>query len=249
MAIANFTFCWYGIVSEDLDKTLAFFPEVLGWRVETVEMGGETMPVLYNDNGQFAHVRPAQMDEEPAWLNTYLRVDDVDAAVAMVQEAGGNVLVPATDIPPGRFATVTTATGAAFSLFKEGPDGTGAAPGAIGWVDLHSTDIGTDLAFLHALGIQTSEMPMPQGAYYILNPESETQAGAMQGQHPEAPSMWMAWAVTDDADAALQRVKNNGGVVVSEAWDVPGVGRLAIAQDPGGVVFGLLQGAEQDSRP
>ena len=242
MAIDNHTFCWFGVISKDIDKTLAFFPEVLGWKVEHVDMGGDKVPMLAGPNGPFGHVRGPAMEGEPSWLNSYLRVEDVDAAVELVTANGGSVVVPANDIPPGRFATVTTASGAYFNLFREASaDDNGAADGAIGWVDLHSKDIDKDLAFLKGLGFETSEMAMPNGPYYILNPEGKTQAGAMAGQHAEAPSMWMAWAVTDDADAALGRVGNHGGTVVAPSWDVPGVGRLAIAQDPAGVVFGLLQ--------
>ena len=242
MAIDSHTFCWFGVVSTDVDKTLAFFPEVLGWNVEHVDMGGNSMPVFKNGNGSFAHVRGPQMDGEPSWLNSYLRVDDVDAAVEAAVANGGSVVVPATDIPVGRFATVATASGAYFSVYREAAaDDDGAAEGAIGWVDLHSKDLANDLAFLKGLGFETSQMDMPNGPYHLLNPGTKTQAGAMTGQNPQAPSMWLAWAVTDDADAALGRVGNHGGTVLAPAWDVPGVGRLAIAQDPAGVVFGLLQ--------
>lgn len=245
MAIENHTFCWNGIVTTDLDKTLAFFPEVLGWKAVTWNMGGDEMPVFTVGDEGVAHVRPNQ-EGEPAWWNNYLRVDDVDAAVAAVVANGGTVLVPATDIPPGRFATVQSPTGATFSLFKEARADDGGLPeGAIHWVDLHSSDIGTDLPFLkQALGFATSEMPMPSGPYHLLDPEPAARGGAMQGAHEGAPSMWLAWAQVDDADAALARVRSNGGTVISEAWDVPGVGRMGIAQDPGGVVFGVIRPAQ-----
>ena len=56
------------------------------------------------------------------------------------------------------------------------------------------------------VSIATSEMQMPAGAYHILNPEGATRGGAMKGQHPGAPSMWLAWIEVDDVDATLGRV-------------------------------------------
>ena len=54
----------------------------------------------------------------PAHWMSYFTVDDVDAAAAKVKELGGNVCVPPTDIPVGRFAVVSDPAGATFSLFK-----------------------------------------------------------------------------------------------------------------------------------
>lgn len=244
MALSNNTFCWNGLVTSDPDKTLAFFPEVLGWKVQEVDMGGDTVRMLVNGETPLAHVREPQAEQEPTWWNNYLRVEDVDAAVAAVEKAGGKVVVPGTDIPPGRFATVTTPSGAHFSLFhesnaddKDNPHSTG----FIHWVDLHSTDIGTDLAFIKsALGLPTQEMDMPNGKYHILNPEGATRGGAMTGQNPQAPSMWLAWVAVESVDETLERVDRNGGKVFAPAWDAEGIGRMAIASDPTGLVFGLI---------
>lgn len=244
MALSNNTFCWNGIVSTDVAKTLAFFPEVLGWTVQKIDMGGTPTSMLANGGKPLAHVRAPQMDAEPSWWNNYLRVQDVDATAAAVTKAGGKVVVPPTDIPPGRFATVATPSGAHFSLFHEAnADDTDnePGPGNIHWVDLHSKGLKADLEFIHtALGIETREMPMPMGAYYILNPEGKTRGGAMAGQNPEAPSMWVAWVEVPNVDETTKKVERHGGKLLAPAWDAEGVGRMAIVSDPAGVVFGVI---------
>ncbi len=246
MPIENKTFCWNGFITTDAEKTYAFFPRVLGWGTEEAQMGDETMKMFTHGGKAVGHLRAPAMEGEPSWWNNYLRVENVDESAAKIVEHGGKVLVPGTDIPPGRFSTVTTPSGATFTLFREaGDDDSSAAPGAIGWVDLHSHAIDKDLAFLQeALGIGHNTMPMPDGAYYTLKADKDLQAGAMTSMHAEAPSMWMAWVNVEDVEATLGRVAEHGGVVVAPAWDVPGVGRLAIAQDPAGIVFGLLKGAK-----
>ena len=245
MALSNNTFCWNGLISSDPAKTLAFFPEVLGWQRQTIEMDGETVEMLANDNEPLAHVRGPAAAGEPSWWNNYFRVDDVDAVAKKAAAAGGKILVEPTDIGPGRFATIATPSGASLSLFHErNPEDKDAEvkAGNIHWVDLHSKDIEADLGFIRdGLGLKTNEMPMPNGPYHILEPDSATRAGAMTGQNPNAPSMWLAWVQVEDVDGALDRVGRHGGQVLAPAWDAEGIGRMVIASDPVGVVFGLIR--------
>jgi hypothetical protein len=54
------------------------------------------------------------------------------------------------------------------------------------------------------------------------------------------PSQWAVYFQTDDADKTVARIKELGGSVVEEPHDTP-YGRLAIATDPAGGEFRLLQ--------
>ena len=54
--------------------------------------------------------------EAPPFWGVYFSVTDTDQTVARVTELGGSVMVPPTDIEPGRFAVVTDPTGATFSV-------------------------------------------------------------------------------------------------------------------------------------
>ncbi len=244
MSYANNAFCWNGIITTNIEATAAFFPEVLGWSVVKTEMDGQEMLMFANGDVPLAHLRGPQMDGEPSWWNNYLRVEDVDASAKAVAAGGGKILVPPTDIVPGRFSTVTTPSGATFTLFREsGDDSANSAvgDGNVHWIDLHSKDIDADLAFLKGvLGFETQTMDMPNGPYHILDPDGAARAGAMKGQHAEAPSMWMTWIQVANVDETLDRVGNHGGEVVGPAWEAPGVGRMAIAKDPAGVVFGVI---------
>ena len=58
---------------------------------------------------------------------------------------------------------------------------------------------------------------------------------------------WVARAVdttkegVDAADAAVARAKQLGGQEVAPAFDVEGVGRMAVLTDPVGAAFNLMQ--------
>ena len=64
--------------------------------------------------------------------------------------------------------------------------------------------------------------------------------GPKQGP-PEAPAAWTTYLASDDADATTAKVTAAGGAVLAEPFDVMDVGRMSVAADPGGAVFGIWQ--------
>lgn len=62
----------------------------------------------------------------------------------------------------------------------------------------------------------------------------------------EQPVSWTAYLATDDADATAAAVTAAGGMVFTAPFDVMDVGRMAIAADPAGAVFGLWQARAHD---
>lgn len=245
MAYTNNTFCWRGVISTDTAKTTPFYGEVLGWKSETVPMGDSEATFFKAADGKnCAHTSAPPMEGVPSHWNNYLRVKNVDESANAVVAAGGKVVVPGTDIPPGRFSVVQSPSGATFSLFHEaGEDATdgGDGEGSIHWVELHSTDLDSDLAWLReAFGLRTDTMDMPSGPYHLLFDGDTRVGGAMKQEHEGAPSMWLTWVKLAEVDAGVARAEQNGGKVLVPTFDVPGVGRMSILADPTGGAFGVI---------
>ena len=59
------------------------------------------------------------------------------------------------------------------------------------------------------------------------------------------PESWFAYIAVDDLDKRLKKLKDAGGKVIREPWDVPGVGRIAIVCDAGGAAQGWMVPAQQ----
>ena len=80
------------------------------------------------------------------------------------------------------------------------------------------------------------------GGYSVaeLNGQGVAGLGPKMGP-PEAPTMWMTYLATSDADATAAKVKSAGGQLVMEPMDITDVGRMAVAVDPAGAVFGVWQ--------
>ena len=85
--------------------------------------------------------------------------------------------------------------------------------------------------------------PMPNFTYTVARSGDKMVAGIMDKAKtgaPDMPNHWMAYIGVDDVDAAAARVAGAGGTVLQDCFDVPNVGRIAIVQDPGGAVIGLM---------
>ena len=249
MAYETNRFCWHGLISKDSEKSKAFYGEVLGWKTETMQMGGDSAEMFVVADVPMAHMREPH-EGEPSFWNNYLRVEDVDASTKSAVDNGGKQLAPPMDIPPGRFSVVQSPSGAVFSLFHEADVNTAQHhPGGLGsvhWVELHSQDLDKDLQWLkQTFNYELGEMPMPDGTYHLLNYGDHPRGGAMKAMMAEAPSMWLTWFSVDNCDAALTRVNNNGGKAFGEPMTMDGIGKMFVAADPQGAVFGIIEPTEK----
>jgi predicted enzyme related to lactoylglutathione lyase len=114
------TLSWNELNTRDVETAKSFYSAVFGWNCETMEMGPITYTEIKLNGSPVAGMTGMHNvpDEVPLHWLVYFAVDDTDATVAKAQELGGSVLVPAMDIPPGRFAVVADDKGAHFAVIK-----------------------------------------------------------------------------------------------------------------------------------
>ena len=55
------------------------------------------------------------------------------------------------------------------------------------------------------------------------------------------PSHWTTYIASDDVDATAEKIREAGGTVLVDPFDVFDAGRMTIAQDPTGATFGVWQ--------
>lgn len=115
---------WVQLNATDTAKAKAFYPAVVGWKVQNDPMpdamgGGEYTTWLKADGpagGMMA--MPANTPAPSHWLS-YFAVTDVDATTAKATTLGAQVFVAPTDIPgTGRFSVLADGQGATFALIK-----------------------------------------------------------------------------------------------------------------------------------
>src|SRR4051795_9760952 len=120
------------------------------------------------------------------------------------------------------------------------PERDGYIPGVPCWVDSNQPDPARAAEFYGGLFGWQLEDVMPPGAPgpYLIASIRGGQVAAI-GALPEgaARARWDTYVAVDSADAAADRVREAGGTVVKEPFDVMDAGRTAIFTDPEGALF------------
>ncbi len=111
------------------------------------------------------------------------------------------------------------------------------------WADLSSSDPAAARTFyarLFGWNIEVSPDPA-YGGYAVAKIDGEDVAGIGPTQSPEAPTAWMLYLGTTDAEAVAKKVSSSGGTVVMPPFDVGDQGRMAVFQDPSGAFISVWE--------
>jgi hypothetical protein len=65
-------------------------------------------------------------------------------------------------------------------------------------------------------------------------------------QHGARPT-WLGYIGVDNVDDSVASIGRAGGKVLMPAFDIPGIGRLALVADPQGVPFYVMRGASEEA--
>lgn len=119
------------------------------------------------------------------------------------------------------------------------------APGTPAWADLATTDPHGARDFYGELfGWEFDVGPEESGRYTMCRLGGHNVAGMVGKPVENMPTAWTTYIATHDADVVAQRIGDHGGNVFMGPMDVLDQGRLVVATDPTGAVFGLWQAGE-----
>jgi predicted enzyme related to lactoylglutathione lyase len=248
-------FIWYELRTSDSEGAERFYRAVVGWKTADAGQPGERYTILSAGERGMGGLtaipaEAARAGARPGWLG-YVGVPDTDGAAKSIVEAGGAIHRAPDDIPGvGRFAVVADPGGCVFMLLTPlpradvPPPAEPTTPGLVSWHELYAS-IGQEAAFrfyARQFGWETAElMDMgPMGKYRIFAADG-VPMGGMMDKPPDAPaSAWNFYVNVDRLDAAVDRIKANGGQVVMGPHEVPGGSWIVQGLDPQGAAFALV---------
>jgi len=238
-------FVWFEQSSNDMNKSVAFYSELFGWKAEDMPAGGRPYKVMKNGEHIVAGICEG---EQPAWL-AYASVEDVDATVKASKKAGAKILQDAFDIPSvGRIAIANEPTGATYALFKaaenDAPDREVGA-GDFHWNELVSSNPEKATKYFQmTIPYEHETMEMPGGPYHVLKSQDAPRLGVANKTDSEGKSHFVQYVAVDDCDETLARAEAKGAKRTADPVDVPGVGRFVIFADPCGAQLGIITPAD-----
>lgn len=114
------------------------------------------------------------------------------------------------------------------------------------WVDLATHDAPAALSFYRGLfGWQSAGCKAGGGAFHTLS-AGEAEIGSLYQLNRDhiangVPSHWTPYVSIADADGTVSVAEALGGQTLVAPFDVEGIARIALIQDPTGAVIGLFQ--------
>jgi predicted enzyme related to lactoylglutathione lyase len=242
-------FVWYELMTTDIDSARSFYSEVFGWAAEDASVHG--MPyILFRDEHESCSgaMWLSEGDRErgmtPNWVG-YVGTRDVNTAVQRIQDSGGQLYVPPTEIPNvSRFAVVTDSQMAQIGLLRwllpqkeewreRGP---------VGWHELFTEDPKQALEFYSvqfgwtaATAFELDEI----GTYQLFSVGGEL-VGAMLRKVAPSPPFWLFYFLVDDAGAAAKMVEAAGGQLLDGPLAGPGSSWIVHCTDREGAMFALM---------
>lgn len=118
------TIAGFDLTVENANDLRDFYATVVGWTVESLDMGGYADYVMTSpETGEWVagvcHARGLNADLPPQWL-VYVTVPDLEASLARCLALGGTQLTPIKGDPgsEGSYATIQDPAGAVLSLMQ-----------------------------------------------------------------------------------------------------------------------------------
>jgi uncharacterized protein len=113
------------------------------------------------------------------------------------------------------------------------------------WVEAAQPDPEAAAKFYRGLfgwDLEDRMAPDAPGNYFVAQLRGRDVAAIASQQEGTPPTpAWNTYVWVDSADETAAKVKEAGGDVLVEPYDVPGAGRMAVFTDPEGAVFRVLQ--------
>jgi len=270
MATRPGRFIWHDLMTIDLETSLVFLSEVLGFDVIEAELI-EGMPYYMcaipgTDDPVFGVVPIEPEEGQRSHWTAYLAVDSLDDTLSQLTEEGGIVHIEPEDVTPdpdsedsevldrlaqlgsGRVAIVTDPQGAVFAPMEvaqrpEPPAGL-VPPLHIAWHELFTRDIEGAAAFYQALAGWQVGPPVEREIEGTVRPLAHE--GRVFGMvRPDLsgtpfPPHWGIYFRVEELDAVLGRLRDAGGAIYEDPAPLD-AGRRAQILDPTGAPIGLWQ--------
>jgi hypothetical protein len=239
---------WVDLQTPDQAAAKAFYGALFGWTYDDQPMPEGAVYSMAKIGGHDVAAIAPQSPEmtaagvPPLW-NTYIAVDSVDEA------AGGKLAMEPFDVmEAGRMAFVMDPSGAGVALWQANQH-IGASlvgePGTVCWNELITSDPSAPAFYEKVAGMTTTTESMEQGEYTLFHAGGQMVGGTTPPMMPGIPNHWHVYFAVEDADASAAKITELGGTILVPPFDVPTVGRIAVAQDPQGGAFSVIKPAPQ----
>ena len=244
------TFSWTDLMSTDAAGAKEFYTSLFGWTpVDLPIPQGGVYTMMQQDGKDVAALSQMGTEQQaqgmPSMWNSYITVDDVDAASAKVTELGGTVTMGPFDVmDAGRMSVIQDPTGGHVMLWQaKNSPGAGIfnVPNTMTWNELltHDPDKAKEF-YTELMGWET----VTEENGYTMWMNNGRINGGMLKMHEEwgnVPTHWMVYFSVADCAATAEKAQKLGGTMMVPPTPAGDIGTFSVLQDPQGATFTAIQ--------
>jgi uncharacterized protein len=249
-------FCWADVMAKDAKALTSFYTQLFGWTAELQPSQSGPTYYIFKYKGKSVcglAEMPFMMKAigMPVVWNSYISVDNADAAAQKTSSLGGSISLPVMDIPSaGRLAFLKDPEWASFAVWQKGKHfGAEIAnePNTWCWNELYTRSTSKAEEFYGKLfGWSFENMNGDSSNAYRLIQHPDAHDGMNGGLMPitkemgSHPACWGVYFNVTDLKATVEKLKSLGGKVNLEPFTIE-VGDISVVSDPQGGIFNLIQ--------
>ena len=244
-------FSWVDLITSDQAAAKQFYTELFSWKFQDMPVdNGSVYSMAFKGDRTVAALfeRPDDMQNAPPYWNSYISVQDLEAAVQSWQDHGGTVEMPSCDIMnSGRMAMVKDPTGAVVGLWQAKEFfGAGLVNevNTFCWTELQTRGADKAAEFYKAVFGWKIEVDDKPPNYITGSVNDKMNCGMFDMDKanipPEIPSNWAVYFNVADLDKSLEIVNRLGGKALMDPIEIE-PGRFTTIMDPQGAVVTLMQ--------
>jgi hypothetical protein len=241
--------CWVELASHDLQGAQRFYHALFGWH--SVEMpipeGHFSLFNLDGDDLGAMYQLPATESQNPSHWRIYFAINDIDAAIADIQTAGGQLHMGPHQVgDAGVMAQVSDPEGAHFALWQAKNHIGARRQGEFNtlcWVELACKDPYKQETFyckVFPWTTQVSDMPEIEYTEWQIDGQSIGGMMAIMPEWGDIPPHWMPYFRVANCDTFTEKAQTLGAQICIPPSDIPTVGRFAVVADTQGASFAVI---------
>ena len=108
---------WNDLATSNVEAAAEFYGELFGWSIAPFDSGDDPYMAIRNGDAYNGGIRQLEREGAPPHWLVYFGIDDLDAALARVEELGGSKLAGPIDIQVGSVGVAQDPQGAVFALY------------------------------------------------------------------------------------------------------------------------------------
>lgn len=250
-------FSWSELVTTDPVGAKQFYEAVFGWETKDIQAAGGAYTILRHEGADIAGLYEMSAEQKEHntrahWLS-YISVSDVDAVSEKALEMGAQLINAPTDVgSTERISILKDPNGAVLGLQQGASTARtdlAKGPGSTCWNEHVASDAEGTMEFYSALfDWEVSDAPDAEASHFITQDAEEPVAGVVKPSKKSVAPHWRVYFSVRDLSTVVDSIKESGGVLLEGPEKLAGLGSAAMAADPQGAPFAVVE-TEEDVFP